>query len=257
MAPGVRSAATPKADWMQRTSTRFALMRCPFRVVSLVLVAAVSNADAGAPLLTDDAAVVAPRTCQLEAWVLPSDDGRDYWMQPACNFAGDVEVSIGAGRTRPVAGDASTIMQLQAKTVIHATDDHVWSFGVAGGAGRDTGASHGSSAYQLYYAKALASWYPQSDLEVDFNLGAANAYGSGTFALAGIAVQYAVVPTLQLLAEAFHYGPGAARYQIGARWIVVPDRFETYVSYGNNFRATSDGWSSIIGIRLQTPVFLP
>lgn len=242
---------------MQRTSTPYTLLRCLLRIVSLPLLAAASTAEAGAPLVTDDAAIVAPKTCQLEVWLLPNGAGRDYWTQPACNFGGDVEVGIGAGRSLPDAGDASTIMQLQAKSVIHATDDRVWSFGVVGGAARDTGASCGRSAYQLYYAKVLTSWYPQSDLQVDFNLGAANAYGSGTLALAGIAVQYAVVPTLQLLAEAFHYGPGAARYQIGARWIVIPDRFEAYVSYGNQFRATSDGWSSIIGIRLQTPAFLP
>lgn len=227
------------------------------RQLFLLLCVSASAAQAGAPLVTDDAAIVTPKTCQLEAWVRPNGLGRGDWVQPACNFTGDLELSMGVGSSRPDAGDASTIMQLQAKTVFHATADHVWSFGAVGGAGRDTGAPHGSSAYQLYYAKALVSWHPQSDLEVDFNLGAANLYGPGTFALAGVAIQYAVVPNLQLLAEIFRDQPGSGRYQIGARWLVIPDRFEAYVSYGNLFHGLSNEWSVITGIRLQTPEFLP
>ena len=125
------------------------------------------------------------------------------------------------------------------------------------GGGRDTGAPHGSSAFQLYYAKALASWYPRSDLEIDLNLGAANAYGAGTFTLAGAAIQYAVINNVQLLAEAFCDEPGSTKYQVGARYIIVPDRLEAYASYGNRFNASSGQWSVIIGIRVQTGAFLP
>jgi len=106
-------------------------------------------------------------------------------------------------------------------------------------------------------AKLLASWYPRTDLEFDFNLGAANVYGTGTFALAGAAIQYAVVPSLQLLAEIFRDEPGTGKYQLGLRYIVVPDRLEAYVSYGNRFNGPSGQWSAIVGIRVQTPAFLP
>jgi hypothetical protein len=140
---------------------------------------------------------------------------------------------------------------------LFATNDGVWSFGAVGGGMRDTGAPHGGSAFQTWYAKALASWYPRGDLEIDLNLGAANAYGSGTFALAGAAIQYAVVPNLQLLAEVFRDEPGPTKYQVGARWVVVPNRFEAYASYGNLLRGSSDRWTAIIGIRLQTPELLP
>lgn len=125
------------------------------------------------------------------------------------------------------------------------------------GAGRDTSAPHGGSAFQLYYAKALASWYPRSDLEIDLNLGAANAYGPGTFALAGAAVQYSISDNVQLLAEAFRDEPGRGKYQVGARFIIVADRLEAYASYGNRFSGTTDQWSAIVGIRTQTAVFLP
>ncbi len=123
--------------------------------------------------------------------------------------------------------------------------------------GPGQGAPHGSSAFQVYYAKALGSWYPRDDLEIDLSLGAANAYGSGTFALAGAAVQYAITSDLQLLGEVFRDEPGRPKYQVGTRLIIVPDRFEAYASHGSRFGGSSDPWFAIFGIRLQTAAFLP
>ena len=97
----------------------------------------------------------------------------------------------------------------------------------------------------------LASWYPRDELEIDLNLGVSYLYGSGTFAVAGVALQYAPVDTLQLLGEVFRDEPGRAKFQVGLRGIVVADRFEVYVSYGNRFDATQ--WFATAGIRLQTP----
>ncbi len=211
---------------------------------------------AGQPLVTDEAAVVAPKTCQLEEWSLLAHAGREYWAQPACNFTGNVELSVGAALARPDGEESSSIVQLQAKTATQRTDGE-WTFGMAAGAGRDTAAPHGSSAFQLYYAKALASWYPRGDLEIDLNLGVANAYGLGTTSLAGAAVQYQVAADLRLLAEIFHDEARSGRYQVGIRYIVIPNRFEAYVSYGNRINGPSSAWASIVGIRLQTPVFLP
>jgi hypothetical protein len=222
----------------------------------LFTIIATTAARAGQPLVTDDASIVAPKTCQVEAWLHSSDDDHDYVAQPACNFTGNLELSVGLARSRPDAGDASSTVQFQAKSLFPKIYD-TWSFGVAAGLARDTGAPHGSSAFQIYYARGIASWHPRSDLEIDLNLGVANVYGSGTFALAGVAVQYAVVTNLQLLAEAYRDEPGRGKYQVGTRYIVIPNRFEAYVSYGNLFGGLSSQWSTIVGIRLQSPAFLP
>ena len=216
-----------------------------------------SSVEAAQPLVTDDAAVVARKTCQLEAWAGLAHGGREYWAQPACNFTGNLELAVGVGRANPEAGETSSLGQFQAKTVLFTLGEHEWSFGANAGAGRDTGAPHGGSALQLYYARALASWYPRDDLEIDLNLGAANAYGAGTYAVAGAAVQYAIVGNVQLLAEAFRDEPVRAKYQIGARYIVIPDRVEAYASYGNRFNGPADRWFAILGIRVQTAAFLP
>jgi hypothetical protein len=226
-------------------------------LLALCGIGAASSVHAGQPLVVDDVAVVAPKTCQVEAWSRLAHDTREYWIQPACNFTGSLEFDVAGARARSDPGESTSLFQLQAKTVLFPRANGEWSFGAAAGAGRDTGAPHGSSAFQVYYAKALASWFPRRDLEMDFNLGAENDFNSGTFALAGVAVQYTIVSRVQLLAEAFRDEPGPAKYQVGVRGIVVPNRFEAYLSYGNRFAGPSDRWSAIVGIRLQSPAFLP
>jgi hypothetical protein len=222
-----------------------------------MLFAVAASVEAGQPLVTDDAAVVAPKTCQLEGSVRAARDGALWAAQPACNFGGGLEWSVGAGRLRPDADPSSTIVQLQVKSVLDRTADGTWSIGVVGGALRDTGAPHGISAFQGYYAKGLASWYPRDGLEVDFNLGAANVRGSGTFALAGVAATGTLATGLQLLGEVFRDEPGPWKFQIGFRSIVVPDRFEIYASYGNKFGRSGAADVVVTGFRLQTPAFLP
>ncbi len=226
-------------------------------LITWTLLFAAASVDAGQPLVTDDAAVIPPKTCQLEAWTVSAHDRHEYWAQPACNFTGNLELSVGGAHASPDAGGSSGLVQLQAKTVLFSLADGEWAFGASAGAGRDTGAPHGGSAFQVYYAKALASWYPRDDLEIDLNLGGANAYGSGTFALAGAAVQYAITSHAQLLAEVFRDEPGRTKYQVGTRFIIVPDRLEAYASYGNRFGGPSDQWFAQFGIRVQTAAFLP
>ena len=60
-----------------------------------------------------------------------------------------------------------------------------------------------------------------------------------------------------MLAEIFRDEPGRVSYQVGLRYLAVPDRLEAYASYGNRFGAASGDWSVIVGIRVQTPAFLP
>ncbi|HET7032026.1 MAG TPA: hypothetical protein VFJ48_02800 [Casimicrobiaceae bacterium] len=217
--------------------------------------AALSSAvHAGQPLVTDDAAIVAAGTCQLEAWWHPHHDGHEYWAQPACNFTGNLELALGLARAYPEGDPTSSLIHLQAKTAGFAHDDNRWSFGIVASADRDTGASRGRTAFQGFNVTGLASWYPRDDLEIDLNLGASYVYGSGSFAVAGAAIQYTVIHSLQLLGEIFRDEPGRPKFQLGTRSIVVQDRFEVYASYGNRFDAKQ--WFATFGIRLQTPEFL-
>src|SRR5436190_1597849 len=79
--------------------------------------------------------------------------------------------------------------------------------------------------------KALASLNPSNNVEVDVNLGLANTYGVGTYALAGAALQYALFDRLQLLSEIFRDEPGRSKFQLGARYVAIRNRLEVYLSY--------------------------
>lgn len=232
-------------------------VRCASLRFGALLLGVSAAAEAGQPLATDDAAIVAARTCQLEAWAESSHADREYWAQPACNFTGDLELTIGGAITEPPPGGRSGAAALQAKSTVLPRGDGSVAFGVSAGAMRDMSAPHGHSAFQTYYAKALASWYPRGDTEVDFNAGAANVYGTGTFALSGVAVQYAVVPRLQLLAETYRDAPGRGKYQAGLRFAAVPNVLEAYASYGARLGRGAEDWSVTVGIRAQSTTFLP
>ena len=228
----------------------------PWRSCASAAALAATTAYAGQPLVTDDAGIVAPKTCQLEGTLRFARDGALTAAQPACNFGGNLEWSAGGAHVAPDTDPSYTHVQLQLKSALFKAADGKASFGASAGALRDTGAPHGSSAFQTYYGKAIASWYPGDTLEFDFNVGAANSRGDGTFALAGAAVQWTVVAGWQLLGEVFHDEPGRWKYQLGARSIVVPDRVELFASFGNRFGRSSATDFIVAGFRLQTPEFL-
>ena len=235
---------------MNRCVTRFALVSC------IIVIVASAPARAAQPLFTDDAAVVDPKTCQLEAWVQPFHHGREYAVVPACNPFQNLELSVGGARA-VTDGEWSSLFLLQAKTIVVSSIDSAWSVGAEAGALRETGVPHGRSAFQTYYGRALVSFYPTDEVEFDLNVGIANTYGTGTYGLAGVALQYMLIERLQLLIETFRDEPGRSKYQAGMRFSAIPNRFEVFVSYGNRFSGGSTDWWTTVGIRLQTGAFLP
>jgi hypothetical protein len=220
-------------------------------MLALLLAAYANVAVAGAPLVTDDASVVTPGTCQLEVWGMAARDAHAFTAQPACNLVADTELAVGASRTWADDSGTSSGLVIQLKHVFVADPDGAWAFGAEAGAQRDTAAPPGRSAFATGYARALATWNPSDSLELDFNAGAASTRGSGSYALAGVAVQYAITPAMKLLGEVYHDEPGTGKAQVGIRFVVVPDRFEVYGSYGERFANHGDWWA-IVGVRLQS-----
>ena len=220
-------------------------------IVGAVILIEASTAQGGQPLVTDNVALVDTDNCQVEVWVQSFRGGREVWALPACNPLGALEITAGGARAESDDGDRASRLQLQAKTVLIPRGDRAWSFGASAGAQRDTGAPHGRAAFQNYYGKALASFNPSNDVEVDVNLGLANTYGVGTYALAGVALQYALFDRLQLLSEIFRDEPGRSKFQVGARYVAIRNRLEAYLSHGNRIGGESTGWWTIAGIRVQ------
>jgi hypothetical protein len=219
--------------------------------LALSLAACAGVATAGAPLVTDDASVVTPGTCQVEVSGTAARGAHAFTVQPACNFVADTELAVGASRNRAGDDGTSSSLVVQLKHVFIADPDDAWALGAEVGAERDTAAPAGRSAFATGYARALATWTPNDSLELDFNAGAGSTRGSGGYALAGVAVQYALTPAIRLLGEVYHDEPGTGKAQAGVRLVVVPERFEVYGSYGERFANRGDRWA-IVGVRLQS-----
>jgi hypothetical protein len=213
---------------------------------------------AGAPLVTDDAAVLEAKTCQLESWIEFARGARAYWAVPACNFTGNLELAVGGAGVNPDGTPSSHQLALQAKAVFAQGDNDRWSMGAVGGVVRDSGPVESDASSRAYYAKALLSLRPSDALEVDLNLGASNDFGAGATIAAGVALQYEIVPRATLLAEIFRDERGPGKFQVGARYGFDAAPIEAYVSYGNRLgSASADAWWVIAGIRVYTKPFLP
>ncbi len=76
------------------------------------------HAEAARPMLTDDARIVDPKSCQLESWVRDSKHVTEYWALPACNVGENLELTIG-GSLESDSGHSSFANELyQMKTTV-------------------------------------------------------------------------------------------------------------------------------------------
>ena len=227
------------------------------RAIATLLALCWESAEAGAPLVTDDAAIVESKSCQLESWIDFAQDARAYWAVPACNFTGHFELSVGGAAVDPDEAPSSSWYAVQAKAVFDQGGDGAWSVGAAGGVIRDTGPVANDASPNTYYGKALLSLYPSEVVEVDLNLGGSNVFGEGGTVTAGAAVQYEVLPRTTILAEIFRDERGPGKFQVGARYAFEAMPIEAYASYGNRIdSAPGDTSWAIVGFRAYTKPFL-
>ena len=107
---------------------RLALARLAFVLAALP---GMAPAWAGRPMASDDAAILAPGDCQVEAWALRTDTQREWWALPACGIGG-WELAAGGGRMRADGLPASQGgTALQAKTVFRTLEPGGWGAGLA------------------------------------------------------------------------------------------------------------------------------
>ena len=87
-------------------------------VTAAVLLVSCHGAYAARPLVVDDASILDPHHCQLEAWTQHAPAQTEYWAVPACNVGGHWELAAGLGRIGPDGGGHGYRSGvLQAKTV--------------------------------------------------------------------------------------------------------------------------------------------
>lgn len=214
------------------------------------------GAQAARPMITDDARVVDPKACQIESWARRNQNGtNEFWAQPACNFTGNLEVTVGGSITRQSDGSSQTSAQLvQGKTLFKHLETNGWSYGLALGTLRDPRGGSGRNWYG--YVPASFS-FADDRFVLNTNLGWQRDQGTRRNHVTwGVGSETQITDRAYLVAETFGSGDGRPYYHMGVRYWIVRDHVQIDTTYGNRFGGGGERWISV-GLRLLSSAFLP
>lgn len=211
-------------------------------------------AHAARPMITDDARIVDAQACQLESWVRHDRASSEAWALPACNFTGNLELSLGAAHTQVDGQSQSNNWAGQAKTVIKPLQADGWGVAIAAGT-----VQYQHTGKSDWYANLPASISLRNDtVLVHANLGwlrDGNAnHGRLTW---GLGTETQLTQSTWMIAETFGQDQGKPSVQIGLRHWLLRDRIQLDATYGNRLGSgTGQPWLSL-GLRLLSVPFLP
>lgn len=236
--------------------------RCPRRVAALVagigLLGSTPAAWSARPFVTDDARIVDHGACQVEAWTQQGPDGNEYWMLPACNPTGNLELTAGPGLLPADAGGHGAAVGLQAKTLVQPLRPGSWGVGLAIGSVLHSGVLAEDTALGTVFGYVPFSVETAGQvLTAHANLGVRyNGEPAVVSLLWGIAGELQLVRRLSAIAEVF--GGNAHRdqfTQVGMRLWLVPDRLQMDGTYGGQLGVGRDQEWFTLGLRALTPPF--
>lgn len=214
--------------------------------------------DAARPMITDDARTVDAYACQVESWVRNNRNSREYWALPACNFTGNLELTLGGARTH--AGDTTetTDVVLQGKTLFKPLETNGYGIGLAAGYAAHPAASADRALLGDPYFYVPASFSFRDDRFVlHTNVGALHARERNrTLGTWGLGSETRVSSQLYLIAETYGESTGKPSYQLGVRYWVVPNHVQIDTTYGNRYGTHSDQHWISVGLRLLSLPFL-
>lgn len=207
-------------------------------------------------MITDDARIVDAKACQLESWVKDNRDSTEYWTLPACNFTGNLELTLGGARTDEDGRTRTTDVVLQGKTLFKPMDSNGWSIGLAAGTVRH---SQADTSPRDWYAYVPASFsFRNGSIVVHTNLGWLRDGETRRDRLtAGLGTEARLTDRTWLIAETFGQSQGKPFHQLGLRYWLVADRVQLDATYGaRNGTGSGERWISI-GLRILSVPFLP
>ncbi len=216
-------------------------------------------AQAARPMVTDDARIVDAKACQVESWVKRNQDSTEYWAQPACNFTGNLELSLGGARGKDDGGTQTTDIVLQAKTLFKPLEPDGWGWGLAVGNVRHPAIHTGNNLLGDLYAYVPATFSLRNDrVLVHTNVGWLHEREARRHRMTwGLGTEAQWSASTWLIAEVFGQNQGKPFYQVGLRYWLVPDHVQVDTTYGNRAGSgAQERWFSI-GLRLLSPAFLP
>lgn len=234
---------------------RFGAACPPLRpaLLSAALLAA-NTAHAARPMITDDAGIVDAKACQFESWVKTNPDSTEIWALPACNFTGNLELTLGGALTREAGQTRTTDVQAQGKTIFKPLEANGWGMGIAAGMVRDLRAD--ASDWYAYVPTSFS--FRDNAVVVHTNLGWLREGETRRNRLTwGVGTEVRLAEHTWLIAETFGQDQDQPFHQLGLRHWLVPDRIQLDATYGNrNGSGSGERWYSV-GLRLLSVPFLP
>ena len=212
---------------------------------------------AGHPLVTDDARIVDGKACQIESWMERTSESPTYWILPACNFTGNLELTVGGAWTHEAHRTRNSQVVLQGKSIFKSLDTNGWGLGLAAGTLWHPKHNSNHRAYGLYAYLPASFSFKDDQIIVHANLGWNRDSAEQVSHLQwGVATETEVIKSLSLFAEVFGQR-GRPSFQFGFWYWIVPERVQVNAAYGNRFGASaSANWFSI-GFSLFSVPFLP
>lgn len=196
---------------MNSISTRVACAWPDRRGAMLAIGALLSTtAWAGRPLATDDATILEPNDCQVEAWHQHTGNLREWWAMPACRVGG-WELAAGKGQWRNAA--------LQAKTVLRGLETNGWGLGLA------IATQHGMSRQHTVNLPLTMS-FASDALLLHLNAGWIRQPGAPSRATWSIGSEYAFARRWSASLESYGSRHRPPTRQAGMRYSLIEGRLD-------------------------------
>ena len=218
----------------------------------------VVSSFAGHPLVNDDARTVDAKACQIESWMERRSDSATYWILPACNFTGNLELTVGGAWTHEAHSTRNSQVVLQGKSIFKSLDTNGWGLGIAAGTLWYPKGKSNNRPYGLYAYLPASFSFKDDRIIIHGNLGWTRESAERVNHLQwGLAAEAEVIKPLSLFAEVFGQERGHPSFQLGFWYWIVSERVQVNAAYGNRFgTAGGANWFSV-GVSLFSVPFLP
>jgi hypothetical protein len=222
-------------------------------VLAIGFAAIAGSAYAGRPLDTEDAEIIDEGRCQLESWAFQSRSTKRYWLVPACNPFGNLELQLGFAREQPEDAPRHDDYVLQAKTLLKPLEENGWGIGLVGSAARFGGGEERTWGYSALVAVSRS--FDDNRARLHGNAGAV--YIQRTRGLSGlwaVAGELDVTERVTLVGEVLGVAGEGRLAQVGGRLWIVRDRVSLDGTVGRtDFSGRTESFFTL-GIYLATPV---
>ncbi|MDR1367125.1 MAG: hypothetical protein LBJ76_00205 [Candidatus Accumulibacter sp.] len=207
---------------------------------------------------TDDARVVDSKACQIETWTKRTPSGTEHWALPACNFTGNLEMTLGGVRGKND-GIWNTATVLQGKVLFKSLETGAWAWGLVFGNAHRSKAHASAELSSERYAYIPASFsFRDKRFILHTNIGWLREKAGHKDRMSwGIGSETQLTKSTWLVAETFGQNRGKPFYQIGLRHWLIPEHVQIDATYGDRIDGvTGERWFSV-GLRLLSVPFLP